>query len=177
MVKSQSFTHLPPLTNFNAHLDGLLWSTRYNDCTIIVCLCVSLSLCVRATAWQRRSQFVPPTKSEGHGTVWSSFVWKGKERDSLSAAASWPCAMSCNHQRQWGHHPIHHTEKGSWHNHWPRWAWNFPCWSPRLSLAVAWEVCRDVALAKPPALAFHCPPPPSPPLPNFPRALRFLNMG
>ena len=110
-------------------MDGLLWTTRYNHCTIIVCLCVSLSLCVSlgARGWQRRSQFVPPTKSEGHGRVRSSFVWKGKERDSLSAAASWPCAMCCNHQRQRGHHPIHHTEKGSWHDHWPRWAWNLPC--------------------------------------------------
>lgn len=139
-------------------MDGLLWTTKYNHCAVIVCLCVSLRLCVRlrATAWQRRSQFVPPTKSGGHGTVWSSFVWKGKERDSLSAAAPWPCAVCCNHQCQWGHHPIHHTEKGSWHNHWPRWAWNLPCRSLRLSVAVAWEVCRDVALAKPPALAFHC---------------------
>ena len=42
------------------------------------------------------------------------------------------------------------------------------------SPAEAWEVCRDMALAKPPALAFQWPPAL---LPNFPRALRFLKMG
>lgn len=135
------------------------WASSH--CTIIMCLPVSFGLHMKLRAIaQRRSQ-------------WSfSQSQKEKKRDSPSTADLWPCSISSNHHSQLGQHPFSHTEKGCWHSHLPCWAWCLPCWSLRLSVAVAWEVCRDVASAKPPALAFQCPT-----CCQFPRSQGFLNIG